>query len=670
MSPFRCTFLCVLIIFQSWSSSFSQTLISGTINTSIEVTAVNNICPEVVSLSSSAGLAIGDKVLLIQHKGATINSNSSSPDFGQIASIENAGNFELLTILSITGNDIRFENELIHTYDASGKVQMIHVPVYSGTVNVIGTLTSDGYWDGTKGGVLVLIADTVVLNANIDTEDRGFSRGIKAVPGGSSSQCTIPGYAWASGTDGGSTIGGTKGEGIAEDASSRNYGRSPMGNGGGGGNNHNAGGGGGANYSPGGQGGESFGNCANCTDNPTVCTIPLDTANGLSGDSLGTFIDNASEPLLCFGGGGGSGQGNNNNNTEGTNGGGIIIIQANVLDGNGFTINASSKDVDGYNGQSPARFDGAGGGGAGGSIFMDVNLFEDVDGNTNATLQLDVHGGNGGTNEDNTGGAPDGSCYAPGGGGSGGVIWFTHPNMASVNTSTTVTTLISGGSAGTISACCGAAGACIGSSNGATAGRNGVIQFMADSLTESEYPLTCVLPVEWWYFDVNANENGLPLLSFGTLMELNVAYYLVTGSLDGSNFTVLDTIFTAGNARYPMEYSYLDNSSRYGLHFYQIVQADFNGDISKSTIQTFQYELHVQIHIHPIPVHNTLQVFIETELTSEINFSITNMLGQELIKDIIFSNQLTEVAMPFASGQYIVTVNFEGKTYQRSIQKF
>ena len=100
---------------------------------------------------------------------------------------------------------------------------------------------------------------------------------------------------------------------------------------------------------------------------------------------------------VFLGGGGGGGQEDNNQGTPGTSGGGIVILRANSIIGNGYAVNADAFDA------LPGTCDAAGGGGAGGSVLLDVPSFT-------GTLNINVKGGNGAVT----------TCYTEGASGGGG----------------------------------------------------------------------------------------------------------------------------------------------------------------------------------------------------------------------------------------------------------
>src|SRR6185369_4949070 len=88
---------------------------------------------------------------------------------------------------------------------------------------------------------------------------------------------------------------------------------------------------------------------------------------------------------IFMGGGGGSGDYNNILSPPGGNGGGIIVIRANTVNGNGGAIVSNGDSVPIY----PNNIgDGAAGGGAGGTILLDVAAFS-------GTLSVIANGGKG-----------------------------------------------------------------------------------------------------------------------------------------------------------------------------------------------------------------------------------------------------------------------------------
>ncbi|MCH8902774.1 MAG: hypothetical protein IIA45_02525, partial [Bacteroidetes bacterium] len=377
---------------------FCQTTnISGIINTYTKVTNIitvvaNCTTTSTITVVSPIGFNVGDKVMIAQMKGAIIDTTNTI-GFGTITTYNNAGNFEFATIDSINGNDIVLKDPLGYTYTSSGFVQLVTVPQYNNAI-VNATLTASP-WNGNTGGILVFEAsDSVTLDADINVDGLGFRGGVPSI---TTINCrTDYFYTLASGG------GGQKGEGITDRKIAYEAGRGALANGGGGGNDHNSGGAGGGNYGSGGTGGNAIYHAGyNCLPNYMV------------GGKGGKALDYDSCRIFLGGGGGGGHWYNSVNGIKGMDGGGMIIISANEIIGNGYTISAEGMDQ-----TISASIDGAGGGGAGGTIFITNQTYTD-------TLIITVNGGDGGDVSNNN----KSYCHGAGGGGGGGIVWISSSSI-------------------------------------------------------------------------------------------------------------------------------------------------------------------------------------------------------------------------------------------------
>lgn len=390
--------------------------IGGVVNRYVEVIDVIPCLRTVRIAYPSEGFAAGDRVVMIQMKGARIAVADDST-YGTIESMLGAGNVEYLTIerISPDRDTVVFTTPWVHTYDASKAVQLVRVAVYEDAHPV--TPVEPAPWNGTTGGVVAIdVTKTLVLDADIRATGLGFRAGrVSPVRDFCDSKRWKSTYA--------SGEGGEKGEGIAQfDVPGTVPGaysaKGAPANGAGGGNGANAGGGGGGNGGSGGNGGDASDKC-----------IPYIGAGGRAGRSLATFVP---EQRLFMGGGGGGGHQNDLQGTAGAAGGGIIMIRAeNIIAPAGRIISqgVSVRDTSAWqSGKALEPGDGAGGGGAGGSVMIQAERII-------GPLTVNVRGGDGGN---------VGAKYqpaGPGGGGGGGVVLLTkaHP---------TVTILAAGGKPG------------------------------------------------------------------------------------------------------------------------------------------------------------------------------------------------------------------------------
>ncbi|WP_197488919.1 Ig-like domain-containing protein, partial [Flavobacterium succinicans] len=397
----------------------AQTKISGIVNSYTAVTGVNlpvcNVCDlnctHTITVADASKLAVGDKALIIQMKGATINTNNSAAG-GSITAINDAGNYEFFEIASIVGNVLTPRYPLIKRYNVAGLVQVVTIPKYTGTVTIDGTLTAKDWTDATKtGGVLAISADKLVFNANIDVAGKGYE-GIKMETDALSNfdNCnTNPNTQFVLPSSNGGSF--TKGDGIVIDDALTERGRAPRANGGGAGVAGDSGGGGGSNYGAGGAGGNRW------------CEF-ASAAGGVGGVALASFLPN---DKVFLGGAGGTGFVTTGNPSSAADGGGIVIVFANEIIGNGYKIIADGLSPTPVTVQGNP--DGGGGGGAGGTVVLKTPKFT-------TSLVVSAKGGDG---------QDIGTIvkHGPGGGGGGGALLYSLASLPS-----NVTLQASGGTGG------------------------------------------------------------------------------------------------------------------------------------------------------------------------------------------------------------------------------
>ncbi|MFN8361931.1 MAG: kelch repeat-containing protein [Candidatus Kapaibacterium sp.] len=344
-----------------------------------------------------------NKLLIIQMRGADVQSVPGS-SYGSVTSYNDAGNYEFCRISSVNGNVLTLSKPLSRTYNPAGKVQVVRVPEFR-NYTLADTLYCPQWNDTVYGVVALAVVDTLHLVAPIIANGSGFPGGL-VVNAKSTDSTHLDVYFGAED----SSRYALKGQGIASFLSAEHRaGRGALAIAGGGGNNHNAGGGGGANGGCGGKGGYGW--------------DEMKAGNNLLAQGLGGYAADNTTNKLFMGGGGGAGHSNERTGTSGGNGGGIVIIDARYIAAEGGTIFANGITA----GNAP--YDGAGGGGAGGTVLLKTSAIL-------GQLTIEAQGGNGGKVAIHRDG--------PGGGGGGGVVCFSLPA-----TPTGATIVNTGGYAGT-----------------------------------------------------------------------------------------------------------------------------------------------------------------------------------------------------------------------------
>lgn len=383
-----------------------NTAISGIINSYAAVLEINP-CEGVV-VDRVQGFVPDQLVLIVQMKGARVDQRNHE-DYGSIRDLAGAGLAEYARISHIEGRRLFFDKRFVHDYDTDGAVQIVSVPEYDEVI--VESPLYASRWDGKRGGIVALhVRGKLVLKADIDVSAAGF-RGGQVVE----QTALVPRYADDYvGMDRDALS--SQGEGVV--AGETRFGRGASANAGGGGGNHNAGGGGGSNAGEGGSGGYAYAHYRYSGDRKS--------AQGLGGYEIQT------RSRLIAGGGGGAGHSNNRTGSNGAAGGGIVVIKAGSVVSEGGAIRARGGDSE----TSP--YDGAGGAGAGGTIYLQVAGFHGRD------LHLDASGGTGG----NTANGVERAHVGAGGGGGGGVIYVTRPEFGKDVRMASVRTSVSGGQGG------------------------------------------------------------------------------------------------------------------------------------------------------------------------------------------------------------------------------
>jgi hypothetical protein len=354
----------------------------GPVNTYAAVTAAAAAGTSAVTLTSAAGFAVGDLVLV--HRSQGLSPAAASGDQSDITLAGVTGAWEFARVVGIAGSTLTLDAPLLSAVPATG-AQVVRVPEYGNlTVPAARTVTAPA-WDGATGGIVVFLATgTVTVDGVVDASGRGFRGGV-FVNGSGNYSCSA--------LDEVAGDGAQKGEGLnAGEYGAAFIGKGNRANGAGGGVCHNSGGGGGGHIGAGGVGGDTW---------------PGSVGGFAEGGFGGARLLYSVETHAAFGGGGGAGHGNNNVGTSGGAGGGLVLVRAPTIDTSG-SIRADGQTAGDTTGGGN---DAAGGGGAGGAIILDAtSLVCDVGADVSA------RGGDGGN--------VNFATHGPGGGGGGGRIRF------------------------------------------------------------------------------------------------------------------------------------------------------------------------------------------------------------------------------------------------------
>ncbi|MFN8291642.1 MAG: T9SS type A sorting domain-containing protein [Chitinophagaceae bacterium] len=605
-----------LLFISSPAAGFAQvTTLSGVVNTYHKVT---EIIPAkgCLRVANPAGLNVNTLVMVIQMKGAAINTTATS-SFGDTTSLNGAGNYEIGAICYLTGDSVFLFHKLMNNYDVNAKVQLVQFSQQYSTT-IVDTVKAAS-WDSTTGlgGVIAIYADqSITLNAPIYADSSGYSGGAYIYHAG---DCPFvgTGYVYDASATGGNN-GAYKGESVAIIAASQDGAKGAPANGGGGGNNHNNSGAGGANLTAGGNGG------GNSSSGPFGCNTGGNYGRG------GKPLSSWNGYKLFSGGGGGAGHANNGSVTSnyGGNGGGIIFIWASDIIGNGYSISARGGKGGG------SQSDGAGGGGAGGTIVLNADTY------TGSTF-VNVNGGDGGLSDDGT---VTGRCFGGGGGGSGGVVYFKGGTPG-------ISVAVSGGVKGneiSREATC----------NAAVPGADGSAGLIipnytfSRSVTASNYCLL-LLPVKLLYFKAQYLQEQVVLNWEVDYPELAREFSIERKINDNIAWSPIYTGAASGNRHL---YAAFDQHPSGGNNFYRLKITEKTGRVYYSDIRKiWKGSNSNDLTIYPNPSHG--QATVSGQFETGNTLVLTDISGKMIWKKNI-TTRIAEAELPLLSpGIYLLQYN-------------
>ncbi|MEJ8816396.1 T9SS type A sorting domain-containing protein [Lacibacter sp. H407] len=642
MKPGQFIIICLsLTAFFISQKSEGQTISGTNLNRYYKATAIinngthNTYSYSGITLESITGLSTGDRVLIIQMKGATINQANNS-NYGNISSIANTGKYEFSSICGFLNNTIVLSNHLLHDdYDVS-MVQVVRVPVFNQDIFVTGTL-SPTPWNASTGlgGVLAFeVNGTLSLAANINADGAGFTGGSLV----RFSECVFTSSAFSYAINAGTlddwTNGAYKGEGL--NVTNINYegGKGKQSNGGGGGNNHNTGGGGGGNYGGGGRGGMQ--------DNPTGCS---GTHFGIGGASLDIYGYDTSMNKIFLGGGGGSGHANNAEGTPGGNGGGIIYIKSNQIIGNSYTISANgSQGLNaGVNPSNASKGDGGGGGGGGGTVLLNVTSYS-------GSVTIEAKGANG----NNSG--FQAQCPGPGGGGGGGIIWYAGAVPPTTN--------VIGGSAGTITS----TSTCNGGTNDAASGSPGLVKsgFVAPQGTNT---INCsILPLDLLKQFSGKRHGGSIRLNWTFTNVDNVQKVILERKTGNEQFKKVTEQFHPSTVNGFYTDEEINSNATYRLIVYAL-----SGERQYSNHVFFETGVAKTFNLYPNPATSEVTIQLPANVNGRAGIVVTDVNGRRVqTQQIIIPASQTNTKLDLKdlpAGIYHLRLEINGEVYSAKLIK-
>lgn len=180
------------------------------------------------------------------------------------------------------------------------------------------------------------------------------------------------------------------------------------------------------------------------------------------------------------------------------------------------------------------------------------------------------------------------------------------------------------------------------------------------------------LPVELDYFK-GKMRNGSVVLEWQTLTEQNNEKFYVMRSSSGDSFEVIGELAGAGDSSSPIDYSFTDASPTDRMNYYQLIQVDYNGESSQSSIISINAEdIFDDLVIYPNPASEliTIRVSDAEQLLNGFRLTLHDISGKAYrVDSFVLGNQIRIPVSHLAAGRYTLKMELPGQSRSFSIVK-
>lgn len=163
------------------------------------------------------------------------------------------------------------------------------------------------------------------------------------------------------------------------------------------------------------------------------------------------------------------------------------------------------------------------------------------------------------------------------------------------------------------------------------------------------------LPIQLSSFD--AKIDGVPILLWTTVSELNNDYFTLDRSTDGRIFKQIFLIKGKGTSDKGNDYTYTDLTPNKGINYYRLSQVDFNGTTTTFPIKSVLVPVD-KITVYPTIFHHEITILLPTLNNNPATWFLSDVNGREIKRGGIAHGQMVhQLALPgLNAGPYILTI--------------
>jgi hypothetical protein len=178
------------------------------------------------------------------------------------------------------------------------------------------------------------------------------------------------------------------------------------------------------------------------------------------------------------------------------------------------------------------------------------------------------------------------------------------------------------------------------------------------------------LPVELLFINAKANKLDA-IVRWSTASEYNSRGFAIERSFDGTTFTEIDFVKSAGNSKSTLQYSYqnVDVFTQTPLVYYRLKQVDVDGSYTYSEVVSVKQAASntEQVVVYPNPIISDVTVELETLKAGKAEIMITDITGKIIDKTTVEVNQgfnkyTLNQTQGLTHGLYMITIVQNGQT--------
>jgi hypothetical protein len=175
------------------------------------------------------------------------------------------------------------------------------------------------------------------------------------------------------------------------------------------------------------------------------------------------------------------------------------------------------------------------------------------------------------------------------------------------------------------------------------------------------------LPVKFVYFNAMCESNGVGVkLQWKTGSEQNSSRFSIQRSVDGLNFSEVGTMGAAGQSSEERSYVYLDRGASASSNLYRIVQYDYDGKTTISSIVRSNCSSRgASVSLYPNPSSGASALNITLEQSARVHIDVLDSRGALILQRSMLlpvgSNSIPMDMSRYADGVYTIRVQHGGE---------